>query len=117
MATDIVLCDTADGVARLQYFLLKEAADLAVEVTTDAFRGVELAARVRPTVVITELTLEGLSGAELVKRFRASTPGSRVVAWTAEDDPGRIADALAAGASGYVLKEDGEQELLRAVRA
>ena len=117
MSTDIVLCDTPDGVARLQYFLLKEAPDLAVEVTTDAFRGVELAARVRPVVVITELTLEGLGGSELVKRFRASTPSTRVVAWTADADPGHIADALAAGASGYVLKEDGEQELLRAVRA
>jgi signal transduction histidine kinase len=117
MTTDIVLCDTPEGVARLQYHLLKEAPDLAVEVTTDAFRGVELAARVRPAVVITELTLEGLGGAELVKRFRASTPASRVVAWTADDDPGRIADALAAGAAGYVLKSDGEQELVRAVRA
>ncbi|HEY7399558.1 MAG TPA: ATP-binding protein [Actinomycetota bacterium] len=117
MSTDIVLCDTPEAVARLQYHLLKEAPDLAVEVTTDAFRGVELAARVRPAVVITELKLEGLGGAELVKRFRASTPGSRVVAWTADDDPGHIADALAAGAAGYVLKDDGEQELVRAVRA
>lgn len=117
MTTDIVLCDTPEGVARLQYHLLKEAPDLAVEVTTDAFRGVELAARVRPAVVITELTLEGLGGAELVKRFRASTPESRVVVWTADDDPRRIADALAAGAAGYVLKADGEKELVQAVRA
>ena len=117
MSTDIVLCDTADGVARLQYFLLTHAPELTVEVTTDAFRGVELAARTRPGVVVTELRLEGLGGAELVKRIRASSPTSRVVAWTSSEDPGAIAELLSAGAAGYVLKDDGEEELLRAVRA
>jgi signal transduction histidine kinase len=117
MATDIVLCDTPDGVARLQYFLLRQAPDLAVEVTTDAFRGVELAARVRPPVVVTDLTLEGLGGAELVKRYRASSPGTRVVAWTDVVDPVKVADALAAGLAGYVLKEEGEEVLLRTVRS
>jgi signal transduction histidine kinase len=117
MPTDIVLCDTPDGVAQLQYVLLKEATDLAVEVTTDAFRAIELAARVRPPVIVTELTLEGVSGAELVKRLLASSPGSRVVAWTTVDEPARVAETLAAGAAGYVLKADGEHEVLRAARA
>ena len=117
MSTDIVLCDTPDAVGRLQYVLLRQAPDLAVEVTTDAFRGVELAARVRPSFVITELTLEGLGGAELVKRFRASAPGSRVIVWSDVEDPGKVAEVLAAGVSGYVLKDEGEEELLRAVRS
>ncbi|MBI3647623.1 MAG: response regulator [Actinobacteria bacterium] len=117
MATDIVLCDTTEGVAGLQYFLLRHAPELTVEVTTDAFRGVELAARVRPTVVVTELSMEGLGGPELVKRLRASAPETRVVAWTDADDAGAVADALAAGASGYVLKEEGAEELIRVVRA
>ncbi len=117
MVTDIVLCDTADGVARLRYFLLKHASDLVCEVTTEAFGAVELSVRSRPAVVVTELTLEGLGGSELVKRLRAASPTSRVVAWTAADDPGAIAEILTAGAAGYILKDDGEEELLRAVRA
>ncbi len=86
MPTTVLLCDTPDEVARFQYHLLREH-DLEVEVTTDAFRGVEAAVRSRPDVIVSELTLEGLGGAELVKRFLASSPCSRFVAHTVVRDP------------------------------
>jgi signal transduction histidine kinase len=116
MPTSVLLCDTADEVARFQYHLLREH-DLEVEVTTDAFRGVEAAVRSRPDVIVAELTLEGLGGAELVKRFLASSPSSRFVAHTMVRDPVRVTEVLAAGASGYVLKEDPVEDSLRAIRA
>jgi signal transduction histidine kinase len=116
MPTSVLLCDTADEVARFQYHLLREH-DLEVEVTTDAFRGVEAAVRSRPDVIVAELTLEGLGGAELVKRFLASSPASRFVAHTMVRDPVRVTEVLAAGASGYVLKEDPVEDSLRAIRA
>jgi signal transduction histidine kinase len=116
MPTTVLLCDTADEVARFQYHLLREH-DLEVEVTTDAFRGVEAAVRSRPDVIVAELTLEGLGGAELVKRFLASSPASRFVAHTVVRDPVRVTEVLAAGASGYVLKEDPLEDSLRAIRA
>jgi signal transduction histidine kinase len=116
MPTTVLLCDTADEVARFQYHLLREH-DLEVEVTTDAFRGVEAAVRSRPDVIVSELILEGLGGAELVKRFLASSPSSRFVAHTVVRDPVRVTEVLAAGASGYVLKEDPVEDSLRAIRA
>jgi len=116
MPTTVLLCDTPDGVAQLQYQLLRHAPDLAVEVTTDPFRAVELAARTHPEVIVTEFTLEGLGGAELVKRFRASSPGSRVVGWTGLADLSAIAEILATGIAGFVAKADGEDEVLRAIR-
>ena len=117
MMTNVLLCDTTEGVARLQYELLRSNDGLTVEVTTDAFRAVEAAARSRPDVIVAELTMEGLGGAELVKRLRASSPTSRVVAWTVAQDPRGIAEVLAAGAAGYLLKNDGTQEVLGAIRA
>ena len=116
MPTTVLLCDTPDEVARFQYHLLREH-DLEVEVTTDAFRGVEAAVRSRPDVIVSELTLEGLGGGELVKRFLASSPSSRFVAHTVVRDPVRVTEVLAAGASGYVLKEDPVEDSLRAIRA
>src|SRR5919108_4315410 len=115
MPTSVLLCDTPDEVARFQYHLLREH-DLEVEVTTDAFRGVEAAVRSRPDVIVSELALEGLGGAELVKRFLASSPASRFVAYTVVRDPVRVTEVLAAGASGYVLKEDPIEDSLRAIR-
>ena len=93
MPTTVLLCDTADEVARFQYHLLREH-DLEVEVTTDAFRGVEAAVRSAPDVIVSELALEGLGGAELVKRFLASSPASRFVAHTMVRDPVRVTEVL-----------------------
>ncbi len=104
MPTTVLLCDTPDEVARFQYHLLREH-DLEVEVTTDAFRGVEAAVRSRPEVIVSELTLEGLGGAELVKRFLASSPTSRFVAHTVVRDPVKVTEVLAAGS--FRLRAEG----------
>ena len=117
MPSTVLLCDTADEVARLQYHLLREAPDLLVEVTTDAFRAVESAARTRPDIIVCDLGLEGLGGTELVRRLRASTPNARVVARTAVADPRCVADTLAAGAAGFLLIDEGPEAVLAALRA
>jgi len=116
MPIKIVICDTPDDLAAVQYFIMKTTRDIEMEVTTDSLRSVEIAARTQPDVVVTELTMQGLGGAELVKRLRASAPASRIVCWTGSTDPRLAAQVLAAGASGYVVKEEGHDELMRAVR-
>ena len=73
MAT-VLLFDSADEVARLQYHMIHAAPDLEIEVTSDAFRAVESTARTRPDVVVVDLGLEGPTGPELVRRLRASSP-------------------------------------------
>jgi signal transduction histidine kinase len=117
MPTTVLVCDSPDEVSRLQYHLLREAPELLVEVTTDAFRAVEAAARTRPEVVVCDLGLDGVGGAEFIRRIRASTPGTRVVARAASGDPSSVAEALAAGASGYLLKNEGPEAVLAAIRA
>jgi len=117
MGATVLVCDAADEVAYLQYHLLREAPDLVVDVTSDPFRAVEAAARVRPDVITVDLGLEGLGGAELIRRLCASTPGTRVIARSSSREPSAVADALAAGAAGYVVREDGPDALLAAVRA
>jgi len=118
MGASVLVCAAADEVAFLQYHLLREAPDLVVDVTSDPFRAVETAARSRPDVVTVDLGLEGgLDGAELIRRICASTPGTRVIARATSRDPIAVADALGAGAAGYVLREEGPDALLVAVRA
>ena len=117
MSTRVLLCDSADGLAQLQYALLKSGIDLEIEVVTDGFRAVEVAARIQPNVIVAEIGLEGLAGAELVRRLLATVPETRIVCWTAVPSPITAAEMLDAGASGYLLKEDGPQAVLRALRA
>jgi signal transduction histidine kinase len=116
MALNVLLCDTADELARLQYHFLRAGADLAVEVTTDAFRAVEMAARTRPDVIVCELDMGGLDGLELIKRLRASSPDSKVLVWGVGRDPATVANVLTAGAAGYLTKDDSPDELLGAIR-
>jgi signal transduction histidine kinase len=113
----ILLCDSADEVARLQYHLLRTDPETAVDMATDAFTAVEIAARLHPDVIVCELTLEGLGGLELVKRFRASSPTSRILAWTWARDAEGIAEVLSVGAAGYLVKDDPPTEVIRAIRA
>jgi signal transduction histidine kinase len=117
MTLTVLLCDTPDGLAQLQYALIRSGADLQLEVTTDALHAVELAARTKPDVVVTELTLEGLGGAELVKRLRASAPGSRTICYSDVIEPRTVAEVLAAGAAGYILRSEGADEVLRGIAA
>src|SRR5258706_9370266 len=116
MPIKIVICDTPDDLAAVQYFMMKTTRDIEMEVTTESLRSVEIAARTQPDVVVTEITMEGLGGGELIKRLRASSPASRIVCWTGSTDPRLAAQVLAAGASGYVVKDEGHDELLRAIR-
>ena len=117
MPTKVLLCDTSDSLAQLQYTLLKTARDLELEAVTDGFRAVEVAARTQPAVVVVEIGLEGLAGPELVQRLLAIVPETSVVCWTNAPSPLTAAQMLSAGASAYVLKEDGPEAVLRAIRA
>ncbi|HEX9718012.1 MAG TPA: ATP-binding protein [Actinomycetota bacterium] len=117
MSTKLLLCDTADGLALLQYALLKSGADVQTEAVTDGFRAVEVAARTQPDVVVLEAGLAGLSGAELVRRLVATVPETRVICWTAVSSPFTAAEMVGAGVSGYLLKQDGPQVVVRAIRS
>jgi signal transduction histidine kinase len=97
--------------------LLRSGADLEIEAVTDGFRAVEVAARTQPAVVVLEIGLEGLAGSELVRRLFAVVPETRVLCWTAVPSPVTAAEVLGAGASGYLLKEDGADAVLRAIQA
>ncbi len=117
MPTHVLLCDTADEVARLQYHMLREASDLEVEVTTDAFRAVEATARTRPDVVVCDLGMEGVGGPELVRRLCAVAPSTRVIARALSLDPSLIAETLAAGAAAYLTRNDGPNDVVAAIRS
>jgi signal transduction histidine kinase len=117
MSLSVLLCDSADEVARLQYDLLVTSPDATVETAIDAFRAVETAARMRPDVIVCSLALEGLSGAEFIRRLRDSSPASAVVAHGPIRDSAQVAAVLAAGAAGFLGIDEPAEAVARAVRA
>jgi len=117
MPTKVLLCDSPDGLAQLQYLLIKSGAPLELEVVTDGFRAVEVATRSQPAVIVAETALDGLSGTDLVRRLLSTVPETFVVCWTNVASPVVAAQMLHAGAAAYLLKEDGPEAVLRAIRA
>lgn len=74
-----------------------------------------LSSRHRPDVVVLEAHLPG-GGTEACRTIHSTLPGVRLVVLTADACPDAVADALAAGASAYLLKTIAPERLLEAVR-
>jgi DNA-binding NarL/FixJ family response regulator len=77
----------------------------------------ERAAALRPDVVVLDLSLPDLYGLEVARRIRAELPGTEVLVFTMHDSDELLAEVLAAGARGYVLKSDAAKDLLAGVEA
>jgi len=77
-----------------------------------------LTSRVRPQVVVMDLEMPGVGGLAVTHRIVRLSTAPRVLILSAYDDQEYVLEALArAGAAGYVLKRDGAEELINAVRA
>ena len=78
---------------------------------------VELAAEHAPEVVLMDLSMPGMNGIEATRRVLAERPHSHVVVLTSFHDQTQVAQALAAGAVGYLLKDSDPREVLTAIRS
>jgi DNA-binding NarL/FixJ family response regulator len=105
--------------------LLREAVKMRLSIeddlavvgeAADGARAVELGKALAPDLVVLDLHMPELSGAELVSAMRAATPASRILVLTGSLERRTVRDVLAAGADGYVLKEDETEELVGALR-
>ena len=72
--------------------------------------------RDNPNVVLMDINLPGMNGVECVRQLKQRTPTIQVVMLTVYEDTENIFNALAAGASGYLLKRTKSAELLEAIR-
>ena len=69
----------------------------------------------RPDVILMDIDMPGLNGIEAVKIIRRTYPAALVLMLTVFDDNGHVYDAVAAGASGYLLKKHISDRLLAAI--
>ena len=99
-------------------FLLGQFDDLeVVGEAENGRRGVELTADLLPDVVLMDLAMPELTGIEATRQITEAHPSVRVLVLTMSEDDESVFTALRAGASGYLLKGAGEDDIERAVRA
>ncbi|AZK97170.1 MULTISPECIES: response regulator [Streptomyces] len=91
-----------------------------IEVVGEAVNGedaVRVAAETRPDVALVDIRMPVLDGLAAIEGLLALRPQPRVVMLTTFGDEENVTVALRAGAAGFLLKDEGPQELIRAVRA
>lgn len=97
--------------------LLEAEEDFKVEDEAgNAYDAVRLSRLHKPDVVLLDIVMPGDSGLDAIPEIVAASPDSRILALSMQDDPTYVRQAFATGASGYVLKEAADDELLLAVR-
>jgi two-component system, NarL family, response regulator NreC len=70
----------------------------------------------KPDVILLDVVMPGESGIDVIPKLRKEAPEAKVLVLSMQDDPRYVREAFAAGASGYVLKEAADSEVVAAVR-
>ncbi len=113
----VVLVDD-HAVVRSGLRLLLDAED-DMEVVGEAGNAKDAVFRARalkPDVILLDVVMPGESGIEALPKLLKESPATNVLVLSMQDDPSYVREAFAAGASGYVLKEAVDEEVVSAVR-
>jgi DNA-binding NarL/FixJ family response regulator len=94
--------------------LLGEQVDV-VGTVSDGRSLVEAAVRLKPDVVITDISMPGMNGIESLRSLKASQVVTKVIFLTMYDDSELVSEALRSGASGFVLKYSAGEQLMTAI--
>ena len=93
----------------------EEGIEVVAEAGT-AEEGIRAARLERPDVILLDVVMPGRSGIEAAPEMVEASKGGRVLVLSMQDDPTYVREAFAAGATGYMLKEAADTELVQAVR-
>jgi DNA-binding NarL/FixJ family response regulator len=117
MTTRVLLADDHRIVREGLLALLAKEGDLEiVGEAADGREAVALARQLQPHVVVMDIAMPSLNGLEATRLIHTEQPGVRVLVLSMHADPRFAAEALHAGATGYLLKDCAHAELAEAVR-
>ncbi|MEO5791227.1 MAG: response regulator transcription factor [Gaiellaceae bacterium] len=117
MTRVLVVDDHAVVRAGLRLLLEVEADLEVVGEAGDAREAVFQTRALLPDVIVLDLLMPGRSGIDVLPELRKDAPQAQVLVLSMQDEPSYVREAFAAGASGYVLKEAADTDLVSAVRA
>jgi len=96
--------------------LLKDHDFDVVGAVGDGHQLLDAARRLRPDLIVTDLSMPGLSGLDVLTRLKAEHVDSKIIVLTMHNDADLATRAMRAGASGFLLKHSAGEELLKAVQ-
>ncbi|MDH3629126.1 MAG: response regulator transcription factor [Acidobacteriota bacterium] len=117
MSVSVLLVDD-HGVVRkgLRYLLEKEPDIEVVGEAGDGLSALKMAAETSPDVIVMDLTMPGMNGIEATRRVIAERADARILCLSMYSESRFVVEMLEAGATGYLLKDCADQELVVAIR-
>jgi DNA-binding NarL/FixJ family response regulator len=113
--TTVLVADDHTIVLEGLVSLLKEEFDV-VGAVGDGQLLLDAAKRLRPDVIVTDMSMPGLSGLDVLPRLKAEHCDSKIIVLTMHHDAELATRAMRAGASGFLLKYSASEELVTAIR-
>jgi DNA-binding NarL/FixJ family response regulator len=101
----------ADGLARLV-----EEVGQVVGLVQDGLELVTRAIELQPDVIVSDVSMPGLSGIDAMRQLQARRSTARFIFLTVHTEPRLAAEALRSGAAGYLIKHSAGEELIAAIR-
>ena len=115
--TTILLADDHHVVRKGMRAVLEAEPDFSlVGEASDGLKTVQLVEHLRPDVLVLDLMMPGLNGIEVTRQVGKRSPQTRVLILSMHANEDYVLEALRNGATGYVLKDTGMAELVKAVR-
>jgi DNA-binding NarL/FixJ family response regulator len=112
----ILLADEQVVVRRGLRSLLEERSDCRIcAETSNGLVAVEFALRYKPEIAVLDINLPALGGIDVTRRIRKLAPATEVLIFTALQSEEIIRDAVVAGARGYVLKSESDDQIVKAI--
>jgi len=113
----VLVCDDHTLLRSGLRLLLDAEPDIAVVgEAANADEAIESAGTLEPDVVLLDVVMPGRNGVDALPDLLRAAPESRVLVLSMQDDPTYVRGAFAAGATGYLVKEAADAELVQAVR-
>jgi DNA-binding NarL/FixJ family response regulator len=114
----IILADDHDILRDGCQVMMKKQAD--IEIIGEARNGeqlISLTHHLQPDIIITDLMMPGKTGIEATREISRDFPAIGIIAFSMYNEEGLIVDMLKAGASRYILKSSGREEVMAAIKA
>ena len=115
--TSIFLADDHRIVLEGLHSLLDAEPDFdVIGKTGDGLETINLVNKLNPDVFVLDLMMPGINGLEVARQLNKQNPNTKIIVLSMYDDEGFVLEALSHGVSGYVLKDEGSEALIQAIR-
>ncbi len=117
MTVNVLLADDHPIIRQGLLRLLEAEPDMkVVGEASDGLQAVQLAEKLKPTVLVLDMMMPGLNGLEVLRQVSKRSPGTLNIVLSMQSADAYVVEALKSGASGYILKDSGPGEVVLAVR-